>query len=69
MKNDNFQIYDCNGEPIGRPEGYKNHSTALAIVHRYNGKIRAKIWTAYQARDWGDNTKRLLYTITVNNTK
>lgn len=41
-----FQIFDCNGQPVGRPEGYKKHKTAQALAER-RGRIKTVIWTAY----------------------
>lgn len=46
-----FQIYDCTGKPVGRPQGYKSHSTALSLVAR-PGSIRRAIYeTFHRVRD------------------
>jgi len=45
-----FQIYDCQGRAVGRPEGYAKHKTAQALVER-PGRIRRAIYDAFaQAR-------------------
>lgn len=43
-----FQIFDCTGQPIGRPEGYQKHRTAQSLTARA-GRIRRAIWDAYYA--------------------
>jgi hypothetical protein len=43
-----FQIYDCTGKAIGRPEGYARHRTAQSLTER-PGRIRRAIWDAYHA--------------------
>ena len=58
-----FQIFDCNGQPVGRPEGYKNHETAQALAER-RGRIKTAIWTAYHAQEnLGQPGPRLVYRI------
>ena len=44
-----FQIFDADGRPVGRPEGYAKHSTAFALTQR-RGRIRREIWSAFEAR-------------------
>jgi hypothetical protein len=41
-----FQIFDCTGRAVGRPEGYKKHATAQRLVER-RGRIKTAIWPAY----------------------
>jgi len=41
-----FQLFDCLGRPVGRPEGYKKHRTAQSLAER-RGRIKTAIWTAY----------------------
>ena len=43
-----FQIFDCTGQAIGRPEGYAKHRTAQTLTSR-PGRIRRAIWDAYHA--------------------
>lgn len=43
-----FQIFDCTGQAIGRPEGYQKHKTAQTLTTR-PGRIRRAIWDAYHA--------------------
>ena len=45
-----FQIFDCNGRPVGRPEGYKKHETAHSLAER-QGRIKTAIWAAYHAQE------------------
>lgn len=58
-----FQIFDCNGRPVGRPEGYKRHNTALRLAHRA-GRINTAIWAAYHAQENpGELGRRVVYRI------
>ena len=58
-----FQIFDCNGQPVGRPEGYKKHQTAQALAER-RGRIKTAIWTAYHLQDGrGELGRRIVYRI------
>lgn len=57
-----YQIFDCLGKPVGRPQGYAKHSTAHAIVSRA-GKVRDNIWSAYKAKDWGQYQIRHAWSI------
>jgi hypothetical protein len=58
-----FQIFDCNGRPVGRPEGYKKHETAQALAER-RGRIKTAIWTAYHSQEnLGELGRRLVYRI------
>lgn len=43
-----FQIFDCNGRPVGRPQGYAKHATAQRLVER-PGSIKRAIWSAFHA--------------------
>ena len=44
-----FQIFDCTGRAVGRPEGYKKHATAQRLAER-RGRIKTAIWTAYHSQ-------------------
>ena len=45
-----FQIYDCQGRAVGRPQGYARHHIAQALVTR-PGRIRRDVYDAFaQAR-------------------
>lgn len=58
-----FQIYDCNGQPVGRPEGYKKHETAQRLAE-CRGRIKTAIWAAYHAQeDRGERGTRVVYRI------
>lgn len=58
-----FQIFDCNGQPVGRPEGYEKHKTAQALAER-RGRIKTAIWTAYHLQDGrGELGRRIVYRI------
>lgn len=57
-----FQIFDCNGRPVGRPEGYEKHSTAQGLVERA-GRIKKAIWTAYHLAPWPESGRKLVYSI------
>lgn len=58
-----FQIFDCNGRPVGRPEGYKKHETAQRLAER-QGRIKTAIWTAYHAQENpGELGRRVVYRI------
>lgn len=58
-----FQIFDCNGRPVGRPEGYKKHETAQRLAGR-RGRIKTAIWTAYHAQEnRGELGRRVVYRI------
>jgi len=58
-----FQIFDCNGQPVGRPEGYKKHETAQRLAER-RGRIKTAIWTAYHAQEnFGESNRRVVYRI------
>jgi hypothetical protein len=59
-----FQIYDCNDRPVGRPEGYKKHSTAQRLAER-KGRIKTAIWSAFHASPLPEppQTTRMVYRI------
>jgi hypothetical protein len=43
-----FQIFDCIGRAVGRPEGYKKHITAQRLAER-PGRIKTALWEAYHS--------------------
>ena len=57
-----FQIFDCNGRPVGRPQGYAKHATAQRLVERA-GSIKRAIWTAYHAAPTPASGRKLVYRI------
>jgi hypothetical protein len=59
-----FQIFDCNGRPVGRPEGYKKHATAQRLAER-KGRIKTAIWSAFHASPLPEppQTTRVVYRI------
>lgn len=57
-----FQIFDCLGRPVGRPEGYKKHKTAQSLAER-PGRIKTAIWTAYYTHWDPAPSRRLVYSI------
>jgi len=56
-----FQIFDCTGKPVGRPEGYAKHKTAQSIVER-KGRIKTQIWQTYHSTH-AKNGIHLVYSI------
>jgi hypothetical protein len=60
-----FQIFDCTGQAVGRPTGYKKHATAQSLVER-SGRIKSTIWGRYHAQPVPENNngRRLVYRIT-----
>lgn len=57
-----FQIFDCNGLPIGRAEGYAKHKTAESLITR-PGRIRRAIWDAFHLTPIPPGGRKLLYAI------
>lgn len=49
-QNDNFFIFDCNGDIVGNPNGYKTMSAALTQQNRAGSPAYKAIWAAYDAR-------------------
>jgi hypothetical protein len=43
-----FQIFDCIGRAVGRPDGYKKHITAQRLAER-PGRIKTALWEAYHS--------------------
>lgn len=43
-----YKIYNCLGELIGNPKGYKTHKGALArLSYRTRGSVHAEVWNTY----------------------
>ena len=59
-----FQIFDCTGRAVGRPDGYQKHVTAQTLAER-RGRIKTEIWTAYHSAqlEAGSGGRRLVYSI------
>jgi hypothetical protein len=57
-----FQIFDCNGQAVGNPKGYRTHRGAQAQCER-TGKIRTAIFTAHHLKEWPLNGIKHLYSI------
>lgn len=45
---DHYYIFDCNGQMLGNPNGYKNYSTASAQTNRKQATVYIRIWRAYR---------------------
>ena len=57
-----FQIFDTNGKPVGRPQGYKMHATAERLIAR-PGRIRRDIYDAFARAPMPANGRKLVYSI------
>jgi hypothetical protein len=57
-----FFIFDCNGDIVGNPKGYKTHQGAQTQCER-TGKIRTAIFTAHHLKEWPKNGIKHLYSI------
>lgn len=58
-----FQIFDCNGRAVGRPQGYAKHRTAVQVVNR-PGRVKTAVWTAFHlASPDRPGSRRLVYKI------
>ena len=58
-----YFIFNCNGDILGNPKGYKTHKGAQAQCEK-QGKIRSAIYTAYFEKPLSINEgTRLLYSI------
>jgi hypothetical protein len=57
-----FQIFDCNGKPVGRDKGYQKHATAQRLTV-FPGRIRRAIWDAYHLSPMPENGRKLVYSI------
>jgi hypothetical protein len=45
---DNYYIFDCNGQMLGNPSGYKTHSAASAQTNRKDATVYIRIWRAFR---------------------
>lgn len=55
-------IYDCNGQRVGNPNGYKTMGAANGQYNRRKSKVRAAINAAYDARwEWYELTQCPVY--------
>jgi len=45
---DNYYIFDCNGQMLGNPSGYKTHSAASAQTNRKDTTVYIRIWRAFR---------------------
>jgi hypothetical protein len=45
-----FFIYDCNGDLVGNPKGYRTFIGASRVESGRNSKVRAQIWDTFTAR-------------------
>ena len=57
-----FFIFDCNGDIVGNPKGYKTHKGAQTQCEN-QGKIRTAIFTAHNLKEWPLNGIKHLYSI------
>lgn len=61
-----FFIFDCNGDIVGNPKGYKTHQGAQRQCNLDNSKptkIMALLWDRFHAQAQIDNQKRRIYSI------
>ena len=56
-QNDNFFIFDCNGDIVGNPNGYKTMSAALSQQNRPGSAAYKAIWAAFDARTAAGSTR------------
>jgi len=64
--NGNFFIFDCNGEIVGNPKGYKTHKAAQTQCNLDKSKptkIMALLWDRFHAMAQMDNRKSRIYAI------
>ena len=57
-----YFIFDCNGQIVGNPKGYKTHKGAQTQCEK-QGKIRTAIFTAHHLKEWPKNGIKHLYSI------
>ena len=45
-----FKIYDCSGQVVGNPGGYKSVQQACRVANNKRTKAYNAIWSAFYAR-------------------
>ena len=59
-----YKIYNCLGEQVGNPRGYKTHRGALSRLSRFaRGSVFDAIWDAYNLEVQSNPSLCVAYTI------
>jgi hypothetical protein len=58
-----YYIYDCNGEVIGNPKGYRTFRGANQQANSRRSKVYPKIWATYEKRKALEPTFNLIMSI------
>lgn len=58
-----FYIFDCYGQTVGNPKGYRTHKGAERQASMKTSKAYGQIWRAYWSKQDTDPTCKLLYRI------
>ena len=58
-----FFIFDCNGDIVGNPKGYRTMRGALRQQDRRGSPAWRAIWTAYDARKTRDPENTLVSSV------
>lgn len=61
MKTERYFIFDCNGEVVGNPKGYRTHHGAWCQVEGRGRSIGNLVWTRFYARK--RENKSVVYSI------
>lgn len=49
-QSDNFFIFDCEGNIVGNPKGYRTMKGAQRQQNSHNSKVYRQLWGAYENR-------------------
>ena len=60
---DRFFSFDCNGDIVGNPRGYRTMRGALQQQDRRGSPAWRAIWAAYEARKIHDPENRLISSV------
>lgn len=60
---DRFFIFDCNGNIVGNPKGYRTMRGAMQQHDRRGSPAWRAIWAAYEARKIQDPENRLISSV------
>lgn len=66
-QNDNFYIFDCNGDIVGNPNGYKTMRAALSQQNRPGSAAYKAIWAAFDDRTAAGSDRRNICKIAQKN--
>jgi hypothetical protein len=61
--NERFFIFDCNGDIVGNPKGYRTIRGAIREKERRNSPANRAIWAAYDAKKKEDFNHTLIATV------